>query len=230
MEAKSNNNCKECKKSSKCFRYLYPDELEFINSKKTQITYIKGETIFKQGAFAPYILYVVEGLVKIYLQTGSNKQINLRLARQGEFMALPAIFGRNVYAYSAVALIDSVICMIDKSAIMQLLLKNPDFALHLTTRNFQNEDRYLEIIQNISHKQMRGKLASALIYLSSEEHSDDDIFQYLTRQDIADFSAITLESAVRFLKEFEKDGTIRLNGKGIYILDYQKLILISQKG
>lgn len=230
MEADNNNNCKECEKTSKCFQYLFPDELEFINSKKIQITYLKGETIYKQGAFAPYVLYVVDGLVRVFLQTGSAKQLNIRLTKQGDFMAFSSIFGNNIYYYSAVALKDSTICMIDKTALKQLLIKNADFAMRIISRNCQNEGQYLDIIQNISYKQMRGKLVSALLYLSSDEFLNEDIFQYLTRQDIADFASITVESAVKFIKEFEKEGLLELDGKKIKIIDKNKLDEIGKRG
>jgi CRP/FNR family transcriptional regulator len=230
LESEVNNNCKECNKSSKCFQYLYPDELEFINSRKTQITYLKGETIFKQGAFAPYILYVVDGLVRVFLQTGSTKQLNIRLTKQGEFMAFSSVFGDNIYNCSAVALKDSTICMIEKTALKQLLMKNADFAMRITSRNCRNEARYLDIIQNTSYKQMRGKLASALLYLSSEEFLEEDVFQYLTRQDIADFASVTIESAVKFIKEFEKEGILKLKGKDLKIIIKNKLEEIARKG
>jgi CRP-like cAMP-binding protein len=230
LEPDSNNNCKECKKSSTCFQYLYPDELEFINSRKTQITYLKGETIFKQGAFAPYILYVVDGLVRVFLQTGSIKQLNIRLTKQGDFMAFSSVFGDNIYNCSAVALKDSTICMIEKTALKQLLMKNADFAMRITSRNCRNEGRYLEIIQNTSYKQMRGKLASALLYLSSEEFLKEDVFQYLTRQEIADFASITIESAVKFIKEFEKERLLELDGKRIKIVNKDKLQEIAERG
>ncbi len=230
MEPGNNNNCKTCKKSSRCFQYLYPDDLEFINSKKTQIMYLKGETIFKQGAFAPHVLYVVDGLARVFLQTDSTKQINLHVAKAGDFIGFSSVFGNNVYNYSSVALKDSTICMIDKTALKQLLMKNADFAIRITSRNYQNESRYLDIIQNISTKQMRGKLASALLYLSSDEFLKEDIFQYLTRHDIADFASITIESTVKFLKEFEKEGVLGLNGKDIKIIDKIQLVEIGRRG
>ena len=120
--------------------------------------------------------------------------------------------------------------MIDKAALKQLLLRNPEFALQITSRNFNNERRYLEIIENMSYKQMRGKLASALLYLAGEEFKDENLFQFLTRQDIADFASITIESAIKFLKEFEKEGIIQLDRKNIDILNRNELLLISKNG
>ena len=77
---------------------------------------------------------------------------------------------------------------------------------------------------------MRGKIATALIYLSSKEFLDEDIFQFLTRQDIADFASISTESAIKFLKEFEKDKIIKLDGKDIKILNKEKLEDIAKNG
>ena len=224
------SNCKDCNNTSKCFQHLYPDELEFINSRKTQVAYLKGETILKQGAFAPYVLYVANGLVRIFLQTGRKKQLNIRLAKQGDFLAFSSIFNKNVYNYSAVAVKDSTICMIDKSALKELLMKNAGFAIRITTRNSSNEDRYLDILKNISDKHMRGKLASTLLYLSSAEFLEEDVFLYLTRQDIAEFASITLESAVKYIKEFEKEGLLVLDGKNIRITNKILLEEIAEKG
>jgi CRP/FNR family transcriptional regulator len=200
-----------------------PDALEELTKSKTQITYLKGETIFKQGAFAPYILYVVRGLIKVYLQTGFEKQINLSLAKTGDFLAYSSIFGENIHTYSAQALKDSVICMIEKESLKTILLQNPEFALEVTSKNYRNERHLLEIIKNISYKQMRGKLASGLLYLSHDEFLKEDVFQYLTRHDIADFASISTESAIKFLKEFEKEKMIKLKGRGIEITDRKKL-------
>ncbi len=30
-------SCKKCKRGAKCFQYLYSDEIDFINQKKTQV-------------------------------------------------------------------------------------------------------------------------------------------------------------------------------------------------
>ncbi len=229
-EPTSIENCKACKKSGTCFQHLYPDELEFISNKKKQLTYLKGENIYKQGAFAPFVLYVLEGVVKIYLQTGRERQVNIKLATAGDFLAFSSVFGENVYSHSAMAIKDSVVCMIDKSALSKLLLKNPEFGMSITSANCRNEGHLLEIIRNISYKQMQGKVASAVSYLSADEFMNEDVFNYLTRQDIADFAAVSPESAIKFLKDFEKDGILRLDGKNITVLDRNRLEDISRRG
>jgi len=221
---------KNIEEISGCFQNLPLEDVVFLNEKKTQLDYYKGEIIFKQGAFAPHVLFVNKGLVKIYLQIGKEKQINIHLVRKGDYMAFSTIFNKNIYAYSAVSLTDSTLCMIEKEALKKVILKNPDFAMQITSRNSQNESRYLDIIKNVSYKQMRGKLASTILYLSSEKYKDDDVFQYLSRQDIADFASITVESTVKFLKEFEKEELINLKGKKISVINKQLLNDIDSKG
>ena len=201
-----------------------------LNEHKTRVQYLKGENIFKQGAFAPYVIYVVQGLVKVYLQTGFDKQINIWIAKPGDFLAYSSIFGENVHTYSTQALTNAEICMIEKERLKQILLENPEFALEVTSKNYRKEKHLLEIIKNVSYKQMRGKLASSLLYLSQEDFLKEDIFSYLTRQDLADFASISTESAIKFLKEFEKEGMIALDGKEIVISDHDKLVNISKNG
>jgi CRP-like cAMP-binding protein len=213
-----------------CFKGLSIDEQEFLQHQKKQISYFSGENIFKQGAFAPHVMFILKGLVKVFLQTGYGKQINLRIAKPGEFLAFSSVFGEEVYTYSSLALTDAEICMIDKNGLGELLKNNPDFAMEVTSRNYLVEKKLIEIIGNLSHKQMRGKLATALIYLSGDEFKDDGIFQYLSRQDLAEFAAISTESTIRFLKEFEKENLVKLDGKAIVILDLDNLKGISKNG
>jgi CRP/FNR family transcriptional regulator len=213
-----------------CFTELFPAELMQLEGKRTQLLYQKGENLIKQGAFATHVIYVIDGLVKLYLQTGLNRQINIRLAHKGDFLAFPALFGEDYYNYSAVAVKDTTVSMIDREALQGLLRENTAFAMRITTKNLRHEAFLLEIIRNLSYKQMRGKLASALLYLSQPEFMEEDVFQYLTRQDIGDFASIPAESAIKFLKELEKEGILKLEGKDIVIRDQRRLEEISRKG
>jgi CRP-like cAMP-binding protein len=215
---------------SGCFANLPEKEMEYLSKHKTQVKYYKGEMLFKQGAFAPHVLFVNEGHVLAYLQIGRIKQLNIRILRQGDLMAFSSLFENLTYLYSAVALSDVTLCMIEKEALKKILLRNPDVALKIMEKNCSEENRYLHIINNISYKQMPGKLAAALLYLNQELFKEDDIYELLTRKNIADFAGITVESTVKFLKEFEAEGMLELSGKQVNILDIEKLTNIYQHG
>jgi len=213
-----------------CFQLISKEELEALSENRTHVSYLKGETLFKQGALAPHVLFVQTGLVKVYLQAGPGKVQNLWIARSGDFLAFSSMFGEKVYHYSAMALKDAEILMIDKKSLGDLLKTNSEFGFRITSKNYRSENHLMQIVASLSYKQMRGKLASALIYLSSETFIHEDVFTYLTRQDVADFASISVESVIKFLKEFEKEGIISLENRHISILDPDRLTLISTTG
>ena len=101
---------------------------------------------------------MVEGLVKVYLQTGYDKQVNISLAHTGDFLAYSSLFGENIHTYSAQVLKYSEIRMVEKESLKMVLLENPQFALEITSKNYRIERHLLEIIKNLSYKQMRGNL------------------------------------------------------------------------
>lgn len=213
-----------------CFEKLTIEQLDSLTDKKKQLKYFKGENIFKQDAFSSHIIYIIEGAIKIYLQTSNQKQINLRIACSGDFVAFESIFSGNYYNYSANALKDSIICMINKEALKNLLVQNPQFGIQITTKNMQNEVYLIETIKNLSAKHMRGKLAYTLLYLSGKKFEKENIFQLLTRKEIANFASISNENAIKYLKEFEKENIISLKGKDIKVIDKKNLELISKIG
>jgi len=174
------------------FGQMLPEDLKILDQHKTKITYLKGENIFKQGAFAPYIIYIVKGLVKVYLQTGFDKQINISVARSGDFLAFSSVFGENIHTYSTQAIKDAEICMIEKESLKDALIRNPEFALQITSKNYRNERHLFEIIKNLSYKQMRGKLSSVLLYLSQEEFLEENIFEYLSEENSIAYEILKL--------------------------------------
>ena len=213
-----------------CFQLISREDLKSLSENRTQITYLKGETIFKQGAFAPHVLFIQSGLIRVYLQTGRNKVQNLWISKSGDFLAFSSMFGERTYSYSAVAMKDAELLMIDKESLRKLLQTNPEFGFRITSKNLNSEKHLMELVASLSYKQMRGKLATALLYLDSDILRSEEVFNYLTRQDIADFASISVESVIKFLKEFEKEGILSLVGKDIVITDPGRLSEISATG
>lgn len=221
---------KSRKSEPDCFHLISREDLESLSENKTQIIYLKGETVFKQGAFAPHVLFIQSGLIRVYLQTSRNKVQNLWISKSGDFLAFSSLFGERTYSYSAVAMKDAELLMIDKESMRKLLQTNPEFGFRITSKNYNSEKHLMELVASLSYKQMRGKLATALFYLTSEILRGEEVFSYLTRQDIADFASISVESVIKFLKEFEKEGILALDNKNITVTDPKRLSEISATG
>ena len=77
---------------------------------------------------------------------------------------------------------------------------------------------------------MNGRMADTLLYIDSLKSEAPDIFQLLSRKDLADFAGISTESGVKLLKTFEKEGLISLHEKDIEVMKHNSLAEISKKG
>ncbi|MEE4259853.1 MAG: Crp/Fnr family transcriptional regulator [Bacteroidales bacterium] len=223
-------NCRDCTKSSACFNKLIPSELEFIDQNKTHILYRKGENVCKEKAYASYVLYIADGLVKLYLESPNNRNINLKILKTSQFIGLSSIYGDNIYHYSAQALVDSTICLINKDSFRKILIDNGQFASGIIEWYCKKETQLFNRIKSLGHKQMHGRVADVLLYLNDDSNEKFDVFKYLTRKDIADFACISTESTVRILTEFKSDKIIGIKGKDIQILDKKRLFEISKTG
>ena len=198
-----------------CFANLLPEEIDLIKESKVQVQFRKGENLTKEGAFASSVLFVVEGLVRQYIVGDSNRDFNLRIIRNSEFIGLSAAFSKPTYDYSTVALQETLACLIEKDAIAGLIRKNGDFAYGLINRYYENDSSLYSTIRSMMYKQMHGRLADVLLYLDTKPYKGESIFSYLSRKEIADFAGLSTESTVKLLKGFEKDGLINLVDKDI---------------
>lgn len=223
-------NCMNCSKRAKCFQQLIPEELEFINQNKTHLLFRKGETICKQGAFSSYVMYLSEGLGKLYMEGPGLKTINLKIIKTSDFLGLSSIYGDNSYNYSAVALADSVVCLIEKESFRKLLHNNGNFASEIIHWYCENEKHLFNTVRSLGFKQMHGRMADALLYLCRLSINDDSVLSFLSRKDIAGFANISMEGAVRILTEFKIEGIIDEKKKRLVILDEQRLREISRRG
>lgn len=201
-----------------------------VKSSKTQVLFRKGETLCKQGTFGSYVLFVIDGLVKQYVEGSQGRNYNLHLLQSGDFIGLSIVFNKKTFPYSTMALRDSKAFLIEKDAIEKLVNMNGQFAFSIIRRYIDRSANLYEILRNMTYKQMNGRLADTLLYLSSEEFRGENVFSSLSRRDIAEFAGISTESAVKLLKSFEKDGLIQLSDKDVQIKNQDILLEISRKG
>jgi len=219
-----------CDIQAPCFQTLSTEEADLVRSSKTQILFRKGDNLTKQGAFTSYTLFLIKGLAKQYIEGENNKSYNLRIIRPGEFVGLSAIFQSNTFNYSSVALTDCQVFLVEKEAINQVCMQNGVFTTHIVRRYIEQNSNLYEKLTTLLYKQMNGRMAETLLYIDSLKSENNEIFQLLSRKDLADFAATSTESAVKLLKSFEKDGLIVLEEKDIRLLDYEALREISRRG
>ena len=219
-----------CDIQAPCFQILLPDEAELVRSSKTQVLFRRGDNLTKQGAFASYVLFIITGWVKQYIEGDLGRNFNLRIIRPGEFIGLSAVFNKNTFGYSCIALTDCQAVLIEKDVIARLIKENGEFGFSIIKRYCQLNGELTTTIQKVMYKQMNGRMAETLLYIDTFREENPEIFQLLSRKDIADFAGISTESGIKLLKAFEKDGSIKLNEKDIQLINLNALLEISKKG
>jgi CRP-like cAMP-binding protein len=219
-----------CDIQAPCFQMLSTEEAEIVRASKTQVLFRKDDNLSKQGAFASYVLFIISGFVKQYLEGDGTRRYNLRIIKPGEFIGLSSVFSGNTFTYSSVAITDCQVFLIEKNAIEKVAMENGKFGFQIIKRYCEQNVNLLGNVRSLMYKQMNGRLAETLLYIDTVKESKTEIFQLLSRKDIADFAGISTESTVKILKSFEKDGLIELHEKDIIIVKYETLAEISRRG
>ena len=216
-----------CDIQAPCFQMLSAEEVELVRASKTQVLFRKGDNLTKQGAFASYVLFIISGMAKQYIEGDSSKNFNLRIIRPGEFVGLSAVFTKNTFNYSSIALTNCQVFLVEKETIAKVVKQNGMFGFNIIKRYCEQNSNLFDTLRTIMYKQMNGRMADTLLYIDSFKA---EIFQLLSRRDIADFAGVSTESAVKLLKSFEKDRLIALNDKDISILNHSELLEVSKRG
>jgi CRP/FNR family transcriptional regulator len=219
-----------CDIQSPCFQWLTNDECNNIKASKTQIIFRKGDMLTKQGVFANYVLFIIKGVAKQYIEDHSGKNFNLHVAGPGEFIGLSSVFSTHTFDYTVQALTECQVFLVERDSMKSILESNGKFASGIITRYCSMNRILLKTVHCIQFKQMNGRLAETLLYIDEMREKEQALFQLLSRRDIAEFAGISVESTVKLLKSFESDGLIALDAKNILILNKDKLKSVAEKG
>jgi len=205
-----------------------PNEVEQILNK--HIYFKKNETLCKQHTSANYLLLVVEGYVKLYLEHFIDHHFIFKIVKPFEIIGLSAIFDDSNYSFTATALTQAKVYLIDKQLFKNLILHNNFFAQKVLFLYSENYTFILKRLNSIANKQALGKLADSLLYLSEKVFESATIESIISRKDIAELSAISTENTVRLLSDLKNNQIIALNRNEIEILNKAKLVKLSQHG
>ena len=224
------NSCVVRTPEGTCFDLLSEDEKKMVDNNMVEVFYKKGEPICKQGSFASKIIFLSEGLVKVYLE-GNPKNLILTITPKNNLVGLPSIFeGNNTFLYSVSPYVDSWAKLIDINVFKQLLKQNAAFSSKIIDILNENTAQAYGRFFCLTRKQLHGRMSDILLCLSDRIFKSHDFELPLSRTDLADLTGMSTESVIRLMKEFKDDGLIKVSGKNISILAPERLRKISTVG
>jgi CRP-like cAMP-binding protein len=222
--------CSDCKSLGSIFSVLTPEELNFISENKHEVLFNPGETIFKQGRALTHIACINSGTGKIYIEGVNKKNLILKIIRPSDFVIGPGLFKDQRHHYSVSAATQLSACFIDAKAVIKLVKSNTKFSHELLKTISNKSVRNFDMLINLTQKHMPGRIADTLLYLSEQIYKSLNFTVDISRQDLADMSAMSKESAIRIIKEFKDAKYIQCEGNHFSLKDPGALKKLSQSG
>ncbi|SCZ49608.1 transcriptional regulator FnrL [Epibacterium ulvae] len=194
------------------------DELELLDQIKYYRSYEAGQAIIWSGDQMDFVGSVVSGVATLTqtMEDGRTQMVGLLLP--SDFVGRP---GRDGAAYNVMATTNVMMCCFRKRPFEKLLDETPHISHRLLEMTLDELDAAREWMLVLGRKTAREKIASLLAILARRDSSFDKAnFQTesefelsLTREAMADYLGLTLETVSRQISALKKAGVIVLEGK-----------------
>jgi CRP-like cAMP-binding protein len=221
--------CQFCTLKSAAEKTLNSDQICDLENNCAEAHFGEGDTIVKQDSFSTNVVYIKSGLVKIHVQNPFREKI-MRIVKAPAYLCLPSTFGDKINHFSATALEETDVCFIDITLFKQFIYNNGDFAWQIILDLSKSELRNLHSCINNAQKQNLGRVAEAILFFANDIYSSHNFRLPVSRQELADLTGVSRESASRILTELHNEKILEIKGRKINILKEKLLQDISDKG
>lgn len=209
------------------FEFLDAEELDRLYSLCATERFSKGDYIFLECDQPRNLYTVVSGEVKLLKQTEDGREMIVEMAYPGEIFGEEAIFDGQPYPMTAQALSDVELLSVSRTDFFAFLRDNPDLALEIITELGARLRTAQNTIRALAMERVEWRIARVLLMLSRKagimEADGVSIDLPLTRQDIADMAATTVETTIRVLSNFKKMGLVETEKGKIILRDKNAL-------
>ena len=205
------------------FRRVAASERQHILQVARLQHFTKGEQIFREGDPAETFLAIVKGRVKVYKAAPGGKEIILEIFGAGDPLATVAVYESRDLPASALALEDTECLAIGRADFFALLEHHPALVRALlsglTLRLIDLTRRLAEMTAG----RVEARFARLFLKFASQigrpVQGGVHVAMPLTRQELADLTGTTIETAIRTMSRWQKDGVVRTEKDGFVILD-----------
>ncbi len=205
------------------FKGLKTSELEALAMILTDQNFQRGQHIFSEGDDGVGFYVIISGKVKIYKLSHEGKEQILHVFGAGEPFAEVAVFAGSKFPANALALEKSRIFFFPRTSFISLIEANPALAMNMMAELSMRLKKFAHMIEDLSLKEVPGRLASHLLLLADEQNNDNEVTLNLTKTHLASLLGTIPETLSRILTKMSNQGLIESQGSAISILDYDAL-------
>lgn len=206
------------------------DDLSLLERMKFYRSFEAGQAIVWEGDRMDFVASVVSGVATLTQTMDDGRTQMVGLLLPSDFLGRP---GRDRAAYNATAATKVTLCCFRRNPFDDLMRKMPHIAHRLLQMTLDELDAAREWMLLLGRKTAREKIASFISIIARREASlrqrepggRMQIELPLTREAMADYLGLTLETVSRQISALKRDGVIELNGKRNVILpDFARLV------
>lgn len=204
------------------------DELELLSGMKTYRSFKAGDVILWRGEPLQFVASLVTGAATLSktLEDGRTQMVGLLLP--SDFIGRP---GRQEIEFDVTATTDVTLCCFDRKPFEKLVEDTPHVAQRLMELALDELDAAREWMLLLGRKTAREKIATFIEMLArratvQDQEAGGQFILYLTRDQIANYLGLTLETVSRHFSALKKEGMISFSDRHhIEVLDLPGLQL-----
>lgn len=189
--------------------------------------YPKGELIFAEGDRAEHLYTLARGKVKVFKVTPSGKELILAILGPGAPVGAVAVYQDVPFPASAIAFEDAVLIRIPARDYFDLLEKHPDLARSLlgamTHRLMEFNHRFPELAGGSVESRFARLFLRFAEEIGQRREGGVLVPLRLSRQELSDFTGTTIETCIRIMSRWGKDGLVETREDGFLVKDFRAL-------
>jgi CRP-like cAMP-binding protein len=204
------------------FRELDVGELEAIGAATSEQRVPAGTVLFRRGDPCDGLHVIVIGRVKLALFAPAGAEKVVEILGPGQSFGEPVMFMGRPHMLHAEALADSLLLVIHKTAILEAIRRDPEFAQRMLKDLSLRLYRLVADIEAYTLKSATERVTGYLLAALPDDRppgAPAEVVLAASKSVLASRLNITREHFSRILHELSQAGLIRVSGRNIRILD-----------
>ncbi len=212
------------------FKGLPENQLKEIEQIAINKRFNKGEVIFSEGDDGIGFFLVASGQIKIFKVSSEGKEQILHIFGSGEPFGEVPVFSGQQFPASAEAITETRLLFFSRTAFVNLISYNPSLALNMLAVLSLRLRQFTVQIENLSLKEVPGRLAAYLIYVADEQGGEDSISLDISKGQLASLLGTIPETLSRIFTRMSNQNLIEVKDRTIRLLDREKLEELAEYG
>ena len=209
------------------FRRLSPALRARVSAVARLKSHERGELIFAEGDPSDAFMVIVDGRVKVFKSTPAGKEIILEIFGAGDPLGAVAVYEGAPFMASALALEPSTVLSIEGQAFFRLLEDDPAMVRGLLSGLTIRLAELTRRLAELSGARVEARFARLFLKLCDQigraERGGTFVPMPLARQELADLTGTTIETAIRIMSRWQKEDVLATEKDGFIVLNRDAL-------